>query len=118
LLETLVGLTIFAVSLTALFGAYANGLKAARTNERHTHAQILAQSLLEQATAGRQLPPVSSSGSNDGFRWRINARPASARLTAGLAASEWQLYRVGVVVNWDRNRTFKLDTLRLARVRR
>ena len=116
LLETLVGLTIFAVALTALFGAYSSSTRAALASERYARAQILAQSLLARATATRDPRAARAKGSTLGFRWRVTARTtADQQLPEAARARAWQLYRIKVSVGWDRNRTFELATLRLMR---
>ncbi len=115
LLETLVGLTIFAIALTALFGAYATSTRAALTSERYARAQVLAQSLLAHSTAEREPASARASGKTAGFRWRVTARPAALRSGPGPDKGQWRLYHIKVSVGWDRNRKFELATLRLMR---
>lgn len=117
LLETLVGLTILAVALTALFGAYADGTKAALTSNRYAGAQVMAQSLLAHATANRDRPAPRSSGTSAGYRWRVVARPVEQVVGATPNDTRWSLYRIRVTVAWDRNREFELSTLHLMRGR-
>lgn len=117
LLETLVGLTILAVALTALFGAYADGTRAALTSNRYAGAQVMAQSLLARATASRSRPTARLSGTSAGYRWRIVAQPTETVATATPGDTRWRLYRVKVSVAWSRNREFELSTLHLMRDR-
>lgn len=117
LLETLVGLTILAVALTALFGAYSDGTRASLTSNRFAGAQVMAQSLLAHATAHRNLPAARSSGTSGDYRWRIVARPMEQVIGATPNDNLWRLYHIKVTVGWDRSRKFELSTLHLMRGR-
>ncbi|MGI9409905.1 MAG: type IV pilus modification PilV family protein [Hyphomicrobiaceae bacterium] len=118
LLETLVGLTIFAIALTSLLGAYSNGLKVARHTEQHARAHIVAQSLIEITTARTDRPPSSSTGRTNEFRWKVHVDPATARLAGDAQSGKWQLYHVRVDVSWGADRRYSLETLKLASVQR
>ncbi|MFT5511233.1 MAG: prepilin-type N-terminal cleavage/methylation domain-containing protein [Hyphomicrobiaceae bacterium] len=115
LLETLTAITILAIALTSLFGAYASGIKAARSGDDYTRAQILAQSLIAQTTLASGRPPVSAGGTSGPFRWHVRVRLASSNLTGELTHKRWALYQINAVVAWDASRTFELQTLKLAR---
>jgi prepilin-type N-terminal cleavage/methylation domain-containing protein len=115
LLETLTAMTILAIALTSLFGAYASGIKAVRSSDDYTRAQILAQSLLAQATLASDRPPVSTHGTSGPFRWHVRVRLASNSLVGELTSKRWALYQINSVVAWDARRTFELQTLKLAR---
>ena len=115
LLETLTAIAILGIALASLFGAYASGLKAARSGDDYTRAQILAQSLLAEATLRRDRPPTSARGKSGVFSWSTRVRPARLELDNGLNSRRWALYRIRAVVTWDAIRTFELQTLVLAR---
>ena len=115
LLETLTAITILAIALTSLFGAYASGIKAARSGDEYTRAQILAQSLIAQITTASGRPPVSAVGTSGPFRWHVRVRFANTNLVGELTHERWVLYQIIAVVAWDANRTFELQTLKLAR---
>jgi len=117
LLEALAGLTIFAVAMTALFGAYASGVSVARVSEQYWHAQVLAQSVLAEAAAQPQTAVVALRGQDNGYRWQVTSRPAAAPHATALRASGLQLYHIRAVVAWDPNRTVTLETLKLGRVK-
>ena len=79
------------------------------------HLQILAQSLLAEATLRRDRPPISARGKSGVFSWSTRVRPARLELDNGLNSRRWALYRIRAVVTWDAIRTFELQTLVLAR---
>lgn len=115
LLETLTAITILAIALTSLLGSYSSGVTAARVSDDYTKAQILAQSLMAQASASSDRLPSSSRGSSGPFRWEIRVRPADNGLIGDVQLRTWALFEISTVVRWDTSRAFRLQTLKLAR---
>ncbi|MGI9422865.1 MAG: type IV pilus modification PilV family protein [Hyphomicrobiaceae bacterium] len=111
LLEALVGLTIFAVAMSALFAAYANAVRVSHHAETHTQAQILAQSLLAEATAMRDRVPVSRRGRTRNLAWTLVVRPAAGPLAVRNAAHSGGLYHITVHVRRSGRSAIKLETL-------
>ena len=117
LLETLVGLTIFAIAATSLLEVYSGGLKVARFSEQHARAHIVAQSLIDIATARVDHPPSSTDGRTNEFRWHVRVDQAPARLAGEPQSGKWRLYRVRVDLTWGVGRRYTLETLKLASAR-
>ena len=114
LLETLVGLTVLAIALSSLLGLYTEGMRVAQAGGQHARAQVLARSLLELSTARTTRAPTPATGATNEFRWRVFVEPASAGLVDEGRSSKWRLYYVSAEIQWDGNRRYRLETLKLA----
>lgn len=122
LLEVLAALTILAMGLSALYGSFGSAIRASdRSGERLVAVQ-LAQSLLEQHTAGRAFGDRVMRGRQGSYQWVVTvepvedeARPALSGPQPSQPASPWQLQQIAVTVTWPRERRFQLETLHLAR---
>ena len=115
LLETLVGLTIFAIAMSALFAAYANAVKISGHANDHGRAQVLAQSLLAEAAADRNHIPVSRRGRTNGLAWSLKVRTARGELVAHDAETGFGLYHIIVQVRRPGGNAIRLETLFFAR---
>ena len=117
LLETLVGLTVLAIALSALLGLYSDGMRATQSGNQHARAFVLARSLLDLSTADTERAPVPATGSTNEFRWRVSVEPAASALSVSRRDDKWRLYHVSAEVEWDDDRRYRLETLKLAGVR-
>ena len=116
LIEVLAALVILALGLGSLYAAFNNALGAAGRADSHLAATLLAQSLLDQQTAGRVFKPGVTRGRQDRFSWTMAIEPADQELAPTAVAGSWQLIRMAVTVAWPRQRQVRLETLHLAKL--
>jgi general secretion pathway protein I len=114
LLETLVAITLLALLFGALMPVFQQGLAALSKADRHGRAVLIAQSLLEQASAGA-LPGASDGEGDEGeYRWALVREPFVAE-DAGPALTEdgpLHLVHLNVTVTWPGG-SVRLATLAL-----
>jgi prepilin-type N-terminal cleavage/methylation domain-containing protein len=115
LLETLTALTILAIAFVSLFEAHAAGLRAAGTAADSTRTRSLAQSLLAEASSGRERRPASRSGRDGRFAWTIDVEEVHAPWAEITSQMNWRLHHIRVAVLWDKSRRIALETLKLGR---
>ena len=115
LFEMLVGLTILAVAMVALFNAFSSGLQAGAVVRSHSRALIVAQSLIADASASRSKPARQVQGQTNGMRWIVTSLPATGPLSYIDETENWQLYQVLATVFHTNGRRVELRTLKLAR---
>jgi len=113
LVETLIAAAIVAAMATTLSVVIARDAQARRQIAERRIAIAIAQSQLEQASAGSAASGLPSSGTEEGFQWRV------ARAGFGTNARDGgpPLERVSVYVTRPGNATplVRLETLRFAR---
>lgn len=74
LIEALVALAILGVALASVLRAYGAGFRSAERAEMQTHALLLADSRLAEATT-MLTEPGESRGREAGYAWRVTASP-------------------------------------------
>jgi general secretion pathway protein I len=116
LIEVLVALVVLTVGLGSLYSAFSTALNAAGRVDSHVAAIQLAQSLLDQHTAGRVLKTGVAQGRDGAFAWSVSVVPADDEIAPSTEAGAWQLQRIVVSVAWPRQRQFTLETLHVARL--
>lgn len=97
LLEILVAFVILAFSLAAIYQSAGGSVNAAISDERHSYALLLAQSVLNNYQG---VPPggLAKSGQlENGYSWRFTAVKREDNSDTKLT---WPLYDVKVVVSW------------------
>ena len=117
LFEMLVGLTILAVAMVALFNAFSSGLQAGAIVRSHSQALIVAQSLIANASASRSKPARQVRGQTNGLRWIVTSLPATGPLSYVDQSENWQMYQVLATVFHTDGRRVELRTLKLARAK-
>ena len=116
LLEALIGLTILATAMVALFDAFASGVQAGAKVKSHNAALVLAQSLLAEATAVRSKPARLVRGQTNGLRWSITTSPAKAPFAYTDPSEDWQMYQIVTTVSAGNGRRVQLKSFKLARL--
>ena len=108
LVEMVVALMIFSVSVVAVIEVFTLCLRATGTSLNHTRAVFLAQGLIEEAASeGTMMAGEESGEFGDGFPGATWTQEITESDTAGL-------YEVRVTVAWEERgteRTFELSTL-------
>jgi general secretion pathway protein I len=118
LLETLVALTMLALSLTALMQAQRGSSGAIDRLGARLQAATLAESLLaEHVTRLDGLAPVTKRGALGNFSWTLRISPQPAERRRDERESGWQLYRADVDVVWPVGQHLHLATLKLGRTK-
>ena len=115
LLEVLVAFSIFSLSLGVLFQIFSSSLRGAELARSYSHAIIIAESQLAQASVEDLLEPVTREGSvDDRYHWITTVSKYES--DGGDAEPGMpEAYRVSVRVVWgdSTDREIALDTLRL-----
>lgn len=114
LIETLVALTILAVSLTSLFQSQGIGLRTAAAAAEYAKARTLAESLLAETAVQWRGGASRKSGSEGGFAWSINVERAPGMPSAD--KTKWGLHQIRISVTWPDGRSVVLETLKLGPV--
>lgn len=120
LLEVLVAFSILALSLGVLMQLFSGSMRNTLASASYSRAVDLAESTL--ALAGTEIPlqPGRHGGDEKGLRWELDIEPyIPQELLAPPAGIE--VFQVSARVEWSdggKARSFSLDTLRLATVRR
>lgn len=115
LLEALIAISILALSLSVLLPSHSAGLRALAAVDEHQQARLLAQSILAEWSHGRAMRVGTIHGSFDKFAWSLSTAPLEDERAQNARAGGWLLYRLVLVVSWDRNRQIELQTLRMGR---
>jgi type II secretory pathway pseudopilin PulG len=102
LLETLVAITLLALLFGALMPVFQQGLSALSSADRHGRAVLLAQSLLEQASAGASSEGAAGEGEEGDYRWVLAREPFAADDGGPTTAEDGplRLVRLSVTVTW------------------
>jgi general secretion pathway protein I len=114
LIEVLVALTILSISMAVLLSIFLQGLDRARESSNEASARVLAQSLVTQAKAARNLAFGTSTGKTNGFLWRTRIVPYGS--PADRAAWQTSPAQIVATVSWRGDggeRSVSLSTLKL-----
>ena len=112
LLETLIALTILAMSLQALYQMHGEGIRVSAQIEARIAAQNLAEAVLAESTARKGALPIAGQGRGGGYDWDVTVRPQGEALPTREGAN-WRLYEVTVEVRWPPRRKYSLTVLKL-----
>ncbi len=120
LLEVLVAFAVLALSLGVLMQIFSGGMRNSQTGSLYSRAVELAESKLALPGLEMPLEPMSLSGEEAGFDWRLDVTPHPMdELRSPPALLE--AFRVDVQVHWlgmGRGSSLSLATLRLGQVER
>ena len=100
LLEMIVAFAILAISLSVLFGVFANGLRQAGQAETTVVAGSMLQSLLAEVGRTKPVQEGRTEGKfANGLRWRLDVEPYGTREDR----QQWPVgaYKVLATVSWD-----------------
>jgi general secretion pathway protein I len=90
LIEALVALAIFALSLTMLFGTITDCARRLRLAETHRAAELVAQSALAAAGTAYPVDNGSASGVQGPFYWWMQAAPYDRAPSDGVCVAAAQ----------------------------
>lgn len=115
LLETLVALSVLAITLGVLYQIFGVSLRNIQHAKDYSYAQMLAESKL--AEIGKGIPVMEGVYGGDfdnKYSWQMNIKPASYN-----SASDEMvyIYKVMFTISWPANgssRSIKIDTYRLS----
>ncbi len=120
LLEVLVAFAVLALSLGVLMQIFSGGMRNSQTGNLYSRAVELAESKIALPGLEMPLEPMSLSGEEAGFDWRLEVAPYPLdELRSPPALLE--ALRVEVQVHWrgmGRGSSLSLATLRLGQVER
>ena len=117
LLEVIAAIMLLAIAFTALMKVAGASINLSHNAATHSHAAMLARSVLDSAFVGEPVTAGSRLGRfDDGYRWRLDVMPWNG---AGNTVPEapLHLYQLDLQVTWGaqaRPRSAHFRTLRLA----
>ena len=116
LLETLVAMTVLAITLTSIMQTYVSGKKFGHVTDQYVHALILSQSLMAETLADKKYYLKSRSGQYGLLKWRIDVVPGNSVQGRPLNNTRWQLFNVDVTIGWPPERKIHLKTIKMGRI--
>lgn len=118
LLETLVALSVLAISLGVIYQIFGTSLRNMQYTKEYSYAQMLAESKLSELGKGIPVSSGNFEGNVDAkYSWKMNIEPLNPHVNAN--EDVIRKYKINFVVNWDSNgkdRSLSLLTYRLATV--
>ena len=116
LLEILIAFTVLATLGGILLQLIQGGLRNVDSAERITHAALLARSKLHELIVADAIVAGTDNGSfDDGYRWQLELTPYSEEEYGPLPESSLRGLRTRLVIEWQPDGRYQLDTLLLAR---
>lgn len=118
LIETLVAMSILAISLVVILQLFSGGLKSSRLSDEYTRGIFHARERMDEILLARELTEGVISGQfDDGFKWRAEARhldiPEVKEVKLPLRA-----FSINVDVMWDsggQQKHFTVSAIKLVR---
>ena len=107
LIEVVIAFALLAVGLGAALQIAVGSLRQARNAEQFTEAALYAQSLLDTVGVGERLEEGGDSGRfGERYAWQLDVTPYEVPGDVPLdpALAPVQLYRLDLVVRWERGR--------------
>ena len=116
LLETLVALSVLAISLGIIYQIFGTSLRNMQYAKEYSYAQMFAESKLSELGKGIPVQEGSFEGEIDGkYYWEINVEPQSAGADA--IQELVQTYKVQFSIRWDsygKSRSIDVVTYKLS----
>ena len=101
LIETLVAISILAVSLVVILQLFSGGLKSSRLSDEYTRGIFHAREKMDEILlAGELTEGVIGGDFDDGFRWRAEALHLDIK-EAGDVKLPFRAFNIKVDVMWD-----------------
>ena len=120
LLETLVALSVLAISLGVVYQVFSSSLRGTELANDYAKASMYADSHLAQiGEKVHQLVGTSEGAYNSRYQWQLNVQPLKANNTRQIIIDSIQSYQVVLKVTWKgRNgpRSIQTMTFRLSSV--
>ncbi len=100
LLETLVALSVLAISLGVIYQIFGTSLRNMQYAKEYSYAQMFAESKLSELGKGIPVREGGIEGEIDGkYYWTINVEPQSS--ASGASQNLVQTYKVLFSIRWD-----------------
>lgn len=118
LVETLVAVSILAISLVVLLQLFSGGLKSSRVSDEYTRGIFYAREKMDEILLARELSPGVIGGQyDDGFKWRAEAKPLDIQAAKDVRLP-FRAFDIRVAVTWEageREKQFALNAIKLVR---
>jgi len=120
LIETLVAISILAISLVVILQLFSGGLKSSRLSDEYTRGIFHAREKMDEILLARELTEGVIGGQfDDDFKWRAEARRFDIK-EAKDAGLPFRAFNIKVEVLWDAGGTekrFEISALKLVKLR-
>jgi general secretion pathway protein I len=117
LIETLVAISILAISLVTLLQLFSGGLKSSRLSEEYTRGIFYARERMDEILLAEELNEgVIAGQSDDGFTWRAESSPVDSP-EAKDAKLPVRAFNIKVDVMWregEKEKHFVINAIKLA----
>jgi len=118
LIETLVAISILAISLVVLLQLFSGGLKSSRLSDEYTRGIFHAREKMDEILLAGELTPGLIGGQfDDGYKWRAESRHLNVP-EAKDAGLPFRAFNIKVEVLWDAGGTeknFTINTIKLVK---
>jgi general secretion pathway protein I len=118
LIETLVAMSILAISLAVLLQLFSGGLKSSRLSDEYTRGIFYAREKMDEILLAEELTEGVIGGEFDnGFKWRAEALRVTIA-EAKDAALPFRTFNIKVDVRWnegEKEKHFAINTLKLVK---
>ena len=118
LVETLVAVSILAISLVVLLQLFSGGLKSSRVSDEYTRGIFYAREKMDEILLARELSPGIIGGEyDDGFKWRAEAQPLDIQEAKDVKLPV-RAFNIKVAVTWgagEREKEFAMSAIKLVR---
>jgi general secretion pathway protein I len=116
LIETLVAISILAISLVVILQLFSGGLKSSRLSDEYTRGIFHAREKMDEILlAGELTEGVISGKYDDGFRWRAEALRLDIKEAKDVKLP-FRVFNINVDVMWDaagQEKRFALSAIKL-----
>ena len=120
LIETLVAVSILAISLVVLMQLFSGGLKSSRLSDEYTVGIFHAREKMDEILlAGELTEGVINGEFDDGFRWKAEAVQIDTNKEAKDVRLPLRAFNIRVAVTWDaggREKEFAVSAVKLVRL--
>ena len=119
LIETLVAISILAISLVVLMQLFSGGLKSSRLSDEYTLGIFHAREKMDEILlAGELTEGIIDGEFDDGFRWKAEAVQVDIKKEAKDVNLPLRAFSIRVAVTWDaggREKQFAVSAIKLVR---
>jgi general secretion pathway protein I len=118
LIETLVAISILAISLVVLMQLFSGGLKSSRLSDEYTRGIFHAREKMDEILLAQELTEGVIGGEfDDGFKWRAEALQLYIKEARDVKLP-FRAFNIKVAVTWDaggREKLFSISAIKLVR---
>ena len=120
LIETLVAISILAISLVVLMQLFSGGLNSSRLSDEYTLGIFHAREKMDEILlAGELTEGIIGGEFDDGFKWRAEAAEVDIKKEAKDVKLPFRAFNIKVAVTWDvggREKQFAVSAVKLVRL--